>query len=673
MNYNTLEYETKVYSAILGKVIGVYFGRPVEGWTRDRIEKRFGMIDHYVAEELNLPIIVTDDDISGTLTFIHALTDSGLLDKTPADFFGDNWLNYLIEFQTVLWWGGMSRSTEHTAFLRLKQGIRAPESGSMKRNGKVVSEQIGAQIFIDAFGMVAPGNPVLAAELAEKAARVSHDGEAVNGAKVVAAMVAEAFVSSDMFHVLDIGVSVIPEDSLIAQVHRDVRSWVKEDGDWQKTFERISEKYGYSQYGGGCHMIPNHAVMVMAWSYAPNDFYKAMSIVTSAGWDTDCNAANVGSVSALVCGLESLEKPYDFRTPIADRVLIPTADGSLSCSDCVSEAYYIASIGRRILYLPPVKQRAFIDFSLPGSIQGFMAQNTEAIHLFNNGEGLIAEVFSENAQIMRPTLIPAKNSVGAYKAKGTPSFYPGMTAVWKGIGIEDCDVVPVFMSVPIGQTEVDKYLEMPVCHISAGKPFQICVTPDCNGNDTICEIGLKFLNKCKVLLQSVDFNGNVSLSCNDRLPEIGWISTLDTHWGMSMGKNSGAGFFVTGNRRWAKQTIASDFKIHAADRCGIVLRYQGLERFYALMFYSGKAALIKHLYGKETILAEIDFDFVPDQLFHLVLSADKTTISAELPDNNILQATDSSLLSGGVGFYTEMGVCEPANIQINACVENVAE
>ena len=69
----------------------------------------------------------------------------------------------------------------------------------------------------------APGKPELAAELARKAARVSHDGEAVHAAVVVAGMVSAAFVEKNMTKLLDIGVGLIPEDCLIARIHRDVR------------------------------------------------------------------------------------------------------------------------------------------------------------------------------------------------------------------------------------------------------------------------------------------------------------------------------------------------------------------------------------------------------------------------------------------------------------------
>jgi len=174
------DYLERVYAGVLGKVIGVYLGRPFEGWTYERIVRQIGEITYYVHERLGKPLIVPDDDISGTFTFLRAMPDYGNSpDLTPAQI-GQTWLNYLIERQTVLWWGGMGNSTEHTAYLRLKAGIPAPESGSAARNGLIVAEQIGAQIFIDGWAMIAPGDPERAADLARRAATVSHDGAAVH-------------------------------------------------------------------------------------------------------------------------------------------------------------------------------------------------------------------------------------------------------------------------------------------------------------------------------------------------------------------------------------------------------------------------------------------------------------------------------------------------------------
>ena len=78
-------YLDQIYAAVLGKVIGVYMGRPFEGWSKKHIEAKFGEIDRYVHEEQDthsktgVPLIVADDDITGTFTFVRALEDSGCM------------------------------------------------------------------------------------------------------------------------------------------------------------------------------------------------------------------------------------------------------------------------------------------------------------------------------------------------------------------------------------------------------------------------------------------------------------------------------------------------------------------------------------------------------------------------------------------------------------------
>ena len=126
-----LDYEERVYAGVLGKIIGVYVGRPFEGWKYERIMKELGEITYYVNHKLpgNPPIIVTDDDISGTFTFLRALPDYGNSRNLTPSQIGQSWLNYIIEEQTILWWGGFGNSTEHTAYLRMKNGVSAPESG----------------------------------------------------------------------------------------------------------------------------------------------------------------------------------------------------------------------------------------------------------------------------------------------------------------------------------------------------------------------------------------------------------------------------------------------------------------------------------------------------------------------------------------------------------------
>ena len=337
------DYVERVYAGVLGKIIGVYLGRPFEGWSHRAIVEQLGEINYYVHEKRNVPLIVSDDDISGTFTFIRALEDYGFRHNLTAAQIGQTWLNYIIENKTVLWWGGMGMSTEHTAFLRLKNGVSAPQSGSLDLNGKVVSEQIGSQIFIDGWAMVAPGDPELAVELAGKAASVSHDGEAIYGAQIIAAMEALAFVEKDLAKLIDIAIGFIPRDSVIYRLIADMRHCRERTTDWHAGLALIHENYSYDKFGGGCHIVPNHAIVMLGLLWGNDDFQRSLMITNTAGYDTDCNSGNVGCLMGIKNGLAGIDAGPDWRGPVADRLLLSTADGGRCITDAVAETYSLVN------------------------------------------------------------------------------------------------------------------------------------------------------------------------------------------------------------------------------------------------------------------------------------------------------------------------------------------
>ncbi|HEX5417227.1 MAG TPA: ADP-ribosylglycohydrolase family protein, partial [Chloroflexota bacterium] len=392
------DYAERVYAGVLGKIIGVYLGRPFEGWSYERILAELGEVNYYVHEKLGRPLIVTDDDISGTFTFLRALPDNGNPRDLTAAQIGRAWLNYLIEERTVLWWGGMGNSTEHTAYLRLKNGVEAPWSGSIALHGKVVAEQIGAQIFVDGWAMVAPGDPDLAVALAEQAGRVSHDGEALHAARVLAALESLAFVESDRDALLDAGVSYIPKDSIIYRMIAEIREWHAAEADWHKTREQIAARYGYDRYGGNCHVVPNHALIILGLLYGDDDFQKSLLIANTAGWDTDCNSGNLGCLLGIKNGLASLDDGPDWRGPVADRMYLSTAEGGRGITDALTEAYHVVNLGRALAGEAAVQPRngARFHFSLPGAVQGFRPEDSPEVR----GTVAIANVPSNNGRAL---------------------------------------------------------------------------------------------------------------------------------------------------------------------------------------------------------------------------------------------------------------------------------
>ena len=101
--FTSPSYVERLYAGVLGKIIGVYLGRPFEGWTHHQIDAELGEIWDYVHDRLRVPLVVADDDISGTFTFLRALPDhGGTADITPEQI-GLTWLNYIVENRSILW------------------------------------------------------------------------------------------------------------------------------------------------------------------------------------------------------------------------------------------------------------------------------------------------------------------------------------------------------------------------------------------------------------------------------------------------------------------------------------------------------------------------------------------------------------------------------------------
>jgi ADP-ribosylglycohydrolase len=675
-------YAEKVYAGVLGKIIGVYLGRPIEGMRKADIEKTLGLVDRYVHHERGVPLVVSDDDISGTFTFVRALEDSGKGLETKALDFGRAWMNYLVEGKTVLWWGGRGLSTEHTAYLQLKAGVEAPESGSMRRNGQVVAEQIGAQIFIDAIGLVIPGNPDLAAKMAGEAARVSHDGEAVYGAQVVAAMVSAAFTESDMEKLLDTGVSFIPEDSLIAQIHRDVRAWAREDGNWHRTFDRISEKWGYHRYGGNCHILPNHALMVLAWAYAGQDFRLAQAIVNTCGWDTDCNAANVGSVMGVSLGLSAMTQPYDFQAPFADRIVLPTAEGTHATTDALLLSDRLAALGRKLMGWeapPQPKPGAWHHFTMPGSLHGWMAEDLDdkrpgLCALSNPGGKLLVQTppLHEGRKECVSTPVVAAPGGGGYAVMGCPKLYPGQRIRLHATasGVQGAPGAKLFLRHYQNASKLfDGYFPGQEIPLIEGKAFDLEITVPDLGGAPVSALGLEFCGKegtlATLAIDRICVDGKWSFRLEEPLARDsqapGWIHAMgriasgfsdDKEKLTRVVQDQGRGILATGTTEWTDYRVSMRLTLHLPGKGGLVARYQGLDRYLSLEGDGKTLELVEILQGTRKVLGTIEAPWAWDELHHLELVCQDEHVKASVDGRMFLEAK-TALLRGGAGVLAQ--------------------
>ncbi len=706
------DYAERVYAGVLGKIIGVYLGRPFEGWEFARIERDLGEITDYVHERLGVPLIVTDDDISGTFTFIRALEDyAGGADVSAADI-GRTWLNYLIEERTVLWWGGLGNSTEHTAYLRLKHGVEAPRSGSIALNSKVVAEQIGAQIFIDGWAMVAPGDPELAASLAGKAGSVSHDGEAVYGAQVLAAMEAAAFTESNMDTLLDTGVRFIPADSVIARLIADLREWHAADGDdWRKSFARIQGSYGYDKYGGNCHMVPNHAIIILALLAGGGDFGHSLMIANTCGWDTDCNSGNVGCLLGIRGGLQAIDAaPANgdgngagvgkWRGPVADRLYLPTADGGRCITDAVQQSYRLINLGRGLQGLDPIapKQGARYHFSLPGSVQGFEPGGA-ATEVANDG-GRLAVRFegadaAKGAKASTATFIPMDaDKVGGYQLLASPTLHPGQR-IRARVDLDAAATGPLacrlWAKVVRSVDDTEKVASDPVELTPGGGAELEWEMPATNGHP-VARVGVAAVSAAAggaavsgtLYLDWLTWDGapRASLSRpsgavkerrrNRALPWWGraWVNGASTFWPkdwaepMRLIQNEGVGLAFQGNESWTDYRVTATMRIHMAKAGGIGARAGGMQRYYALLIGGdGVVRLVRHV-NETVVLGETPLAGALDEQHRLTLEVDGSTIRGSVDGGPAIEATDDALRGGAVALIGEEGRVEYWDVDV---------
>ncbi|KAI1818236.1 ADP-ribosylation/Crystallin J1 [Poronia punctata] len=708
------DYLERVYAGVLGKLIGVYLGRPFEGWTHQKIMDKLGPIRYYVNEKLGVPLVVTDDDVSGTFTFVRAIEEhdddakkkgrsSSLL---PAENIGKTWLNNVVYRRSVFFWGGKGIMTEHTAYVNLKNGMAAPLSGATETNGATIAEQIGAQIFIDGWALVAPGNPLVASNLAEAAASVSHDGKAVHAAMVWAAMESEAFLSKDIDHLLVTGLGVIPPDSFIATLIKTVRRWTGEDGNWLITRQRIEDSYGYDKFPGICHVVPNHAIMIMALIYGGHDFAEAMHIVNTCGWDTDSNAGNLACLVAIMHGLAGFEGNLDWRGPLADRALISSADGGYSINNAARLALDIANLGRKLAgeeTLPPPKHGAQFHFTLPGSVQGFQARTAPesgsgsssisiAQGIDHTNSPALAIRISGLARTMAPVEVttptfsaPDVRSMPLYDLVASPLVYPGQTIkallraepsntgavsvrlVLKAYSFTD-ELESHFgdhSSLSPGSSIV---LEWIVPSSIAGRPIQ------CVGVTLSSPMDRPF--KGTVWLDSLGWQGTPHVILRETGSEgpldfykRAFVNAADSfhvfggkYW---VAKDDGQGVVSYGTKEWTDYKVRfRGFAINMGNPAGVLVRVQGINRYYALEFASGgRIRFVKALDNERVELAAEYFSWEVDARYTITVKVAGGQMSAQVEDVTLF-ACDRQYQTGGIGLLVNDGSLSVNTIEI---------
>jgi hypothetical protein len=455
-------------------------------------------------------------------------------------------------------------------------------------------------------------------------------------------MEAQAFVEPDIDRLLDLGVTFVPRDSVITRVIGDVREWHAADGDWRRTRERIEERYGYHRYRGICHVVPNHALIVLGLLYGDGDFDRSLMVVNTAGWDTDCNSGNLGCLLGIRGGVEAIGPHW--REPVRDRMYISSADGGRAVTDAASEAVHVVNAARAMTGEAPWRPPRF-HFSFPGSVQGF-----DAVH----EDGALAV----DGIATTPTFIPreALDMIG-YELQACPTLYPGQTvrAAVEGaparllIRVYDEDDQLVTLRGPSGALE-----------------WRI---PDTGGRP-ISEVGVETDGPARLQWLTWDGAPDVTFArAPGTLWRRAWVRGVD-RWGdwwpetYRLIQDRGTGLLIQGTREWTDYEVSAAIVPETVAAAGLAARVQGLRRYYALLLRPDRAQLVRELDGT-TVLAEAPLerrDYAEPYDLALLVAGDRIVATA---GDLVLEARDGALAGGAVALVCELGclTCEAVRVR----------
>lgn len=311
--------EKKIAGAWYGRIAGCLLGKPIEG-IRDELIPFLKDTGNYPMHRYITDADLTDDIVNkyeygfkgkcypDTIECAPVDDDTNypvlyqnLIEKYGRDFTANDVASFWLVAQPVTAY----YTAERAAYINTMLGYLPPHSAIVRNPYR---EWIGAQIRGDYFGYINMGNPEKAAEMAFRDASVSHIKNGIYGEMWASAMIACAAVCDTAKEAVLGGLSQIPQTS---RLYKEVFGIIEkhENG---KTFDElyafVHKKYDHHNSHHWCHTISNALIVTTALLCGEDDFSKSICLAAQCGFDTDCNAATVGSVIGMMKGIDAIDE-----------------------------------------------------------------------------------------------------------------------------------------------------------------------------------------------------------------------------------------------------------------------------------------------------------------------------------------------------------------------------
>lgn len=280
--------EDKIRGGMLGQILGNLNGLPHE---MKYIDEPGDVRDYVPALPKGAR---TDDDTDIEWVYVSEMLRSGDLFIPPGRISG-------------LWRAHINRRiwcANLYARRLMDLGIEPPLTGRIALN-PWSDFNISGQFICESFGLMAPAMPRTAARLGLHYTHVTIDGEPAQATQLFTAMIATAYVETDLDRILDAGLAAVDPAGEIHAVVSDVRRLHREHpDDWKAARLRIKD--GYQRHGGemrdrnGYEL--NTASTVAALLYGQGDFVETLRLAFNFGWDADNNAATAACIVGVIKG-----------------------------------------------------------------------------------------------------------------------------------------------------------------------------------------------------------------------------------------------------------------------------------------------------------------------------------------------------------------------------------
>lgn len=448
-------------------------------------------------------------------------------------------------------------------------------------------------------------------------------------------------------------------------------------------------------------MVTNHLVVLMGLLMAGDDFNKSIMIASSAGWDTDCNAGNLGCLNGIRLGLSGLDQGTNLRKAVADRLYVVSADGGSCITDAVLETRKIIKAYAMLNDADTDIPKSRYSFEFPGSVQGFVPysryEEEQALTGIENSQSKYGESGllisyeglgkGSRAMVCVDTfvdLLPkGKEGTSYFDVLCSPTLY-STQEVYATIMCRD-DKNPQFRFFIDYFNEEDEIKTMygELHTMNYGNNQIRFPVPDTKGHP-IYQLGIELTSEKRLdgsmILKSLDWSNEpvrfamgTSMELTPSLTpwtiNTAWLKTFmssasnfcpDYTTTFSVSHDSNNGVVTTGTSDWKNYAVSSDITFSFQEGAGLVARANGHRQYYGAILTDGYVQIIKRKDADIKVLVKKPYVYNYEDTISVEFILENENLFVHLDGEEVLSCQDWDYKEGGAGYIVNRG-CILAN------------